>query len=114
MHHNRVIVRRHDDCQILAVVGEIDHARAASLEAEMLAAAEPGTPLIVDLTGVTFLDSAGLRLLDDLVRTCAERRSPVRIVAPRPGAVRFTIDLIGFRPELLAETADEATAALTG
>jgi hypothetical protein len=45
------------------------------------------------------------------VRTCAERHCPVRIVAPDPGAVRFTIELIGFRPELLAATTDEA---LTG
>lgn len=113
MPEHPVTVRRHDRYQMIALAGEVDHARVDGLEWEMRNAVETANAIIVDLTTVTFLDSAGLRLLDRLVRWCVERRCAIRVVAPRPGAVRFTIDLMGFRPELIADTAAEAVAAVS-
>jgi anti-sigma B factor antagonist len=114
MDDNRVTVREHGRHQVIALAGEIDHALAADLERDMTTVAQTAAAVIVDLTAVTFLDSAGLRLLDRLVRRCLERQSAIRIVAPGPGAVRFTIDLSGFRPELITDTAEQAIADLSG
>lgn len=53
----------------LRLRGEIDMLTADSVGAEgrrLLAAAEPGAPLVVDLGEVTFLDSAGLSALVQL------------------------------------------------
>ena len=53
----------------LRLRGEIDMLTADSVGAEgrrLLAGAEPGVPLVVDLGEVTFLDSAGLSALVQL------------------------------------------------
>jgi anti-sigma B factor antagonist len=66
----------------------------------------------VDLTETTFLDSAGLLCLDRVVTAFSDRGAPVRVAAPAAGMVRYTLDLIGFLPDLLAEDVDSALAAM--
>jgi anti-anti-sigma factor len=41
--------------------GEIDLATAHDMEARIVAAGEGGAPVVVDLSGVTFMDSSGVR-----------------------------------------------------
>lgn len=113
MPENPVTIRQHDRYRLVVLAGDVDHARVGGLETDVLVATETAGASIIDLTAVTFLDSAGLRFLDRLVKRCAERQSAIRVVAPRPGAVRFTIDLMGFRPELIADTVDEAAAVIS-
>jgi anti-anti-sigma factor len=67
----------------VVVVGEIDVVSAPEL-ARTLDAAPAGDHLVVDLTAVTFLDSAGVRALYDQVD-----RQPELIVAP--GAIILRI-----------------------
>ena len=58
--------RRADGADVLAAVGEIDMSNAetfAAALADALAAAVPGRPLVVDLSGLDYLDSAGLATL---------------------------------------------------
>lgn len=53
-----------DDGRVEVVVnGEIDANNSKALEAELLAAAERGGDVVVDLTGVGFLDSSGISAL---------------------------------------------------
>ncbi|MFE9116689.1 STAS domain-containing protein [Streptomyces sp. NPDC007172] len=52
--------RRPDGTGLLTAVGEIDMSNAAELAAALAAAAGP---LVLDLTGVEYLDSAGLSVL---------------------------------------------------
>lgn len=53
-----------DDALAVHATGELDIAGAPALEHSMLHALESGAPSIVlDLTGVTFIDSMGLRVL---------------------------------------------------
>lgn len=49
-------------CAVLAVSGEIDLASAPMLEGR-IQALDAGGPIVVDLSGVTFIDSTGLRVL---------------------------------------------------
>jgi anti-anti-sigma factor len=56
--------RRDRDVTVLFVEGDVDLATAPSLEEAAAAArTSPGRALIIDLTGVTFMGSAGLRVL---------------------------------------------------
>ncbi|MBW8484143.1 STAS domain-containing protein [Actinomadura parmotrematis] len=54
--------RRGDGRRVLTAVGEIDMSNVARFAAE-LAGTSDGAPLVVDLTGVGYLDSAGLAAL---------------------------------------------------
>ena len=55
---------RLDGAQVLTAVGEIDMSNADSFRAALnRASAADGRPVVVDLTGVEYLDSAGLTVL---------------------------------------------------
>ncbi len=107
-------VTRERDVVVAAVSGEIDLSNAADLEGAVLAAAaDARAGLVVDLTGVTFLDSAGVRFLDHvLAARLPEQR--MLVAAAAGGRVRFTLRLCGFPEDLLRATVDRATAELAG
>ncbi|TDB80635.1 STAS domain-containing protein [Micromonospora sp. KC721] len=109
----RVTVHGERGCSVVRLHGEVDHGNAELVERDVLTATRAAAGVVIDLTGVTFLDSAGLRCLDQLVTAFRTRQAPVLVVAPDGGAVRGTLDLIGFLPDLLAGTLDEALAELT-
>ena len=96
----------------VTLTGEIDSSNATALEQRIDAAAGELAALVVDLTGVTFLDSAGVRLLDHLV-AAREPEPPVRFVVGPTGPVRFTLRLCGFPDALLAVSAEAATSVLS-
>jgi anti-sigma B factor antagonist len=59
-----VATRRHGDATtVVAADGELDCYSSALLRAQLIAHTRAGHALIVDLTGVTFIDSAGLGVL---------------------------------------------------
>ncbi|HTJ71762.1 MAG TPA: STAS domain-containing protein [Actinospica sp.] len=76
-----------DGIAVLLVSGEVDLAGSARLSAALGAALAPGAPLVVDLSGVDFLDSAGLRALALAERTAADLGGRLLIV-PSPAAMR--------------------------
>jgi anti-sigma B factor antagonist len=100
-------------CEVVQLLGDIDHATAPLVERDVLTTVRAATGVVIDLTATTFLDSAGLLCLDRVVTAFGNRGAPVRVAAPADGMVRFTLDLVGFLPELLAEDVDEALAAMT-
>jgi anti-anti-sigma factor len=99
-------------CEVVQLLGEIDHATAPLVERDMLVSVRAATGVVVDLTETTFLDSAGLLCLDRVVTAFTDRGAPVRVAAPPEGMVRYTLDLIGFLPDLLAEDVESALAAM--
>ncbi|WP_329045469.1 STAS domain-containing protein [Amycolatopsis sp. NBC_01488] len=64
--------------RILTVTGEIDMSNAAGFGAALDRELADGAALTVDLTGVTYLDSAGVAALFDRATT-----HDVRLTAPR-------------------------------
>jgi anti-sigma B factor antagonist len=109
---NRVTVTVERGCEVVLLHGDVDHVNADEIERDVLTATRAAAGVVIDLTAVTFLDSAGLRCLDRLVAAFAQRQAQVRVVAPEDGVVRFTLDLIGFLPDMLASTVDEALTEL--
>ncbi len=103
----------HGSVLLVVLTGEIDLSNAAELETRVAEAAGDLAALVVDLTAVTFLDSAGVRLLDHLV--AARQPDPqVRVVVSAAGPVPFTLRLCGFRDDLLCDSRDDALAELSG
>jgi anti-sigma B factor antagonist len=91
--------------------GDLDIATVPALQREVLAATDGARLVVLDLSDVGWLDSSGLRLLDDLARTYEGRGASVRVVAPTDVPARFTIDLSAWRPELVVGRMSDA---LTG
>lgn len=78
------------------ISGEIDLSNAAELEATIVDAV-PNTALgmVVDLSGVEYLDSAGLRMLVHLVERFRWRQQVMRAAAPDGSRVRGVLSMAG-------------------
>lgn len=75
---------------VLRVEGELDLDSAPHL-ASAIHACEPGRPLRIDMSGVTFIDSSAI---SQLVRAARER--PVTIVKASP-VVQRLLEIVGLR-----------------
>lgn len=89
------IVTARDQALVLAA-GELDLATAPELEAAVGGALDGHKQLVVDLRGVTFLDTEGLKSLAEAARSAAERRVTFRLIRGR-GSVERIFDLTGTR-----------------
>lgn len=96
---------------VLRLAGELDMSNAAQLEQAARDATAEAAGVVLDLTEVTFLDSAGVRLLDHLVAAWAPPER-LRVVVAEEGPVRFTLRLCGFPEALLCASRGEARAAV--
>ncbi|GAA3394807.1 STAS domain-containing protein [Cryptosporangium minutisporangium] len=97
---------------LVAFAGEIDLGTAPALGETVPSRTTDAAAVLLDLSAVTFLDSAGVRLLDNLVRLHEGRGTAVRLVAPEHGVARFTLTLCAFRSELIESTVAAARASL--
>jgi anti-anti-sigma factor len=98
---------------IMSFAGEIDLDSVDVLHDEFQRAAECGYhQLVIDLTGVTFMDSLGLHALVNGKRLFHQNGSAVVLVPSRQ--VRRLLDLVSPEPlfEASAETVKEALALL--
>jgi anti-sigma B factor antagonist len=97
---------------LVRLAGEIDVANAAAIGAEITVHTVASSAVLIDLTAVAFLDSAGVRLLDTLVGEFDERGTPVRLVVAVTGAIRLTLTMCAFRDDLLASDLTSAVQAV--
>jgi len=100
--------RRADEIAVLALEGELDLAAAPSMRARIDHAAD-GRALVIDMRGVTFVDSAALK---ELLRARTElpARDVRLVLAGVPPPVRRLLDLT--RASELFEDAPDVDAAL--
>ncbi len=96
---------------IVRLSGELDIGNAASIGAEIRRAVENRTfALAVDLTEVSYVDSAGVRLLFDLAGELRARRQELVVVAEPGSAVTRVLAIVAF--DRVAVVADDLDAAL--
>jgi anti-anti-sigma factor len=83
---------------VLRVDGELDLAGAPRLTAAVEATRERpnGVPLVIDLSGVAFMDSTGVRSLVDAGRTASEDGRRLAFLRPSPQVTRV-LDLVDLR-----------------
>jgi anti-anti-sigma factor len=105
-----VDVEAGDAAHIARFEGDMDVASAPALQREVIAATRDARRVILDLSDVGWLDSSGLRLLDDVTRLYEARGVAVRVVVPADVPARFTLDLSAWRPELIVGRMSDALA----
>jgi anti-sigma B factor antagonist len=93
----------------VAPVGELDIATVDRLKTEVVRLRESGfNNIVLDLRGVRFLDSTGLRLVLELYRTSRADGWDLRIIEG-PDELQRVFDVTGLRPLLPSVAARGAT-----
>lgn len=101
------------DCYVVSRLdGDLDAANADELRAVLKRAPSPDRAIVVDLSGVTFIDSAGLAALIAGTRRFRYAGWPVVVVGARTEVLRL-FHTTGFdRVVVLVATRDEALVEL--
>jgi anti-anti-sigma factor len=95
--------------EILGLRGEVDLANAASLERALL---QTGAKRVVlDLSLLAYLDSAGIKVIHDADRKLATEARALIVVAPPGSTAAWTLRVAGFGDRLVV---DSLAAALGG
>lgn len=114
---DQVTFARLGGATVVHLSGEIDMANAPAISLAVVRNLTGAGAVLIDLTEVTFLDSAGVRLLDVLVGDLEDHGVPIRFVVDEGGAASKTLELCAFRDDLLAtdlnRAADELNSAST-
>ncbi len=92
---------------LVEVEGEIDLSTAPQLQRELLASAQGSRELIVDLRGVTFIDSTGVGVLFRTSKQVTAAGGELRLVCG-PGPVRRVLKVSGL--ETLVPVSDDLDA----
>jgi anti-anti-sigma factor len=100
-----------DGVAVLHLSGDVDVSQSLAVRDAVGAAVEAGTPVVVDLSGVRFIDSSGIGIL-----VTAHRKAPESFaVAGAVDAVRRALELTRTDRILrLFDTVDEAVQAVKG
>jgi anti-anti-sigma factor len=104
------------DVVVARVSGELDIAAAQGLGDEIHDAVPTSArTLVVDFTGLDFIDSSGIAMLFGLSRRLGSRRQELRVVARPKGPVSRVLQIVEFdRAAPVHETVDDALAAAQG
>lgn len=95
---------------LITVRGRIDSTNASELEDALQAVMENGRyNVVLNLSDVTYMSSAGLRALVSALRESKKRRGDVRLAAPSDRVVEV-LELAGLLP--LFETYEDDTLAV--
>ncbi len=103
-------IEREDKTVVAVLTGEVDMSNAASVRLEL---AESVTPeddaLLVDLSELSFIDSAGLHTLIELATVLDERRQRFLLCVPQGSTTERAIMIIGL-PRAVSVHSDRAEA----
>jgi len=89
-------VEQHEAGAVVRVVGEVDLASAPRLRETLERCIESGTSrIVVDLSGVEFLDSSGLGALVGALKRMRARGNGTFVLAAPPESVRRMFDVTG-------------------
>jgi anti-anti-sigma factor len=105
---------REGPCAIVSVGGEIDPDTAGELtEAALTAMREIGPSLVLDLSGVTFMDSTGLKVLL-AVKQRAQLAGGRLVLTGATRSVRRVVSITGLDDTFEARDNVEAAVAIFG
>ena len=108
----RIDIETIEQVQIVHLVGDIDGATAPEAQAAVLGVAGPDCKIVLDMSGVTYMSSAGLRLLLVIYRTVMGQGGEI-ILAGLPEDLKDTMEMTGFLDFFqYRDTLDAGLAAL--
>jgi anti-anti-sigma factor len=101
--------------EVTRLIDDIDLGNAEKLYREMLdGMSHDAVGLVVDLTEVRHVDSAGFRMLHKLTGWLAQRRLELRVVVPDSSSVRRVLELSCFDTHLpVTSTVDSAVSEIS-
>jgi anti-sigma B factor antagonist len=88
-------VERRDATTIVELAGEIDLSTAAETKNRIEDSIDLAEHVVLDLGGLTYLDSAGLAMVDTLFRRCRDRSCAFGLVVPNDSVVRLALAVSG-------------------
>jgi anti-anti-sigma factor len=109
-------IEERGDVVIARLTGELDIAEAPGM-GDRIHDAVPTSArgLVVDLSGLDFIDSSGIAMLFGLARKLGSRRQELRVAARSGGPVARVLQIVEFdRAAPVHETLDEALEAASG
>src|SRR3954454_2678467 len=80
---------------VVQLAGELTALTAGDAQGKVLQLVGPGGKMILDMSGVSFMSSAGLRMLLVLYRTISGRGGKILLIG-LPEDIRNTMSLTGF------------------
>ena len=89
-----VAVRSTADATVLAFRGDLDLVSAQEADEAIIGAQSGGSTVVLDLRGLRFIDSSGLRIVLEAKRR-ADTAGARLVIAPGEGGVRRVFDLSG-------------------
>lgn len=100
----------HTSPSIVEVTGELDLSTVARWEEDVEAVGRDSSTVVVDLSEVAFVDSAGVRTLFRLIRAARREGTRLVFVAPPDGPVRRLLEILDL--EALTPVCDTQAEAL--
>lgn len=108
-----VPIRPINDVMVAALSGNIDGRTAPPIQEQLQALAQPGSKIVLDMSQVAYMSSAGLRVLLMLFRQLDSNDGRI-ILAGLREEIRDIMAITGFLELFtVSETVDEAVAILT-
>ena len=78
---------------VIRVHGELDAANADELTVHALNLCRDARAVVLDLSASTYLDSAGVRLVDSVGRACGARGVRFAVIVPKESVIRRVVEL---------------------
>ena len=106
-----ISVKPNEFAYIVTVVGRVDSSNANQLDQTLAQLIDDGhNKLVLELTEVSYMSSAGLRAIVSALRSAKKKRGDVRIAAPSE-RVSEVFSLAGLNP--LFQTLDDVETAVS-
>jgi anti-anti-sigma factor len=110
-----VVLERRSGALVVRLFGEIDLSNAEAVDAELTAGLGSGRePIVVDLSELAYVDSAGIRLLFQLGERLGAEEREFRLAVPETVAVRRILHVSGIESVLpIHPSVESALATVT-
>lgn len=111
----RLAVERRDAVVVARVDGEIDMSNAGEIGRALAGAVPNGAAgLVVDLSGVDYLDSAGVRLVFQLAERLRLGQQALRLVVPSGAPILEVLELTGVPAHVACDLSVEDAVGAIG
>lgn len=101
-----------DDVTIIELIGDVDATTASKVQEQVLPLAQPESKLVLDMSAVPYMSSAGLRMLLSLYRQTTAKDGKIVLVGLSED-LRDTMSVTGFLDFFTTtETVDSGIEAL--
>lgn len=102
-----VVVTQDESGVRAAVIGEVDASNAEEVRAQLEEAITPPR-LTIDLSGLSYLDSAGIRVIYAVSESATTRSTELRLVVGNGSPIRRVLDIAGVTETIGIDPGDAA------